>query len=215
MSLAWKCGDCSRIRARHLAQRQAVARRVEALDPPGDLHRLERHPAHAGLPEREVDDRAELVVVEPLLERDDQRRRDPVLVEALERPVADVDQVGAAHRLLGRGVERVELEVHLEARHVPGEPAGELGVIGDPHAVGVDHQVLDRPLAGQVEHGEELGVDRRLAAGDLHDVRPPLVPHDAIQHERDLLQRPVQRPPRRALGVADRAGQVAVVGDLD
>ena len=169
-----------------------VRHRIEALDPPGDLDRLESHPAHAGLLEREVDDRAELVVVEPLLERDDQRGRDPVLVEVLERPVADLDQVGAAHRLLGRGVERVELEVHLEARHVPGEPPRELGVIGDPHAVGVDHQVLDRPLARQVEDLEELGVDRRLAAGDLHDVRPSLVPHDAVQHERDLLERPMR-----------------------
>ena len=48
MSAGWKSGDCSRILA-DLGQRQPVARRVEPLEPPGGLHRLERDPAHAGL----------------------------------------------------------------------------------------------------------------------------------------------------------------------
>ena len=71
-------------------------RRIEALEPAGGLDRLERHAAHARLLQREVDDPADLAVVEALLDRDDQRRRDAELVQPLERLLADVAQVGAA-----------------------------------------------------------------------------------------------------------------------
>ena len=156
MSLGWKWDDCSRIRA-DLAQRQPVACRVEPLDPSGGLHGLEGHPAYTGLRQREIDDRADLVVVEPFLERDDQRGRDPVLVEVLERPGADLDQVRAAERLLRARVERVELKIHLEARLVLRQPPGELRVLGDPHAVGVDHQVLNRPLPARSSTAKNSG----------------------------------------------------------
>ena len=71
----------------------------------------------------------------------------------------DLDEVGPAERLLGGGVQRVELEVDLEPLPVLGQPPDEVGLPGDPDAVGVDHQVLDRPLPGQVQHGEELGME--------------------------------------------------------
>ena len=53
--------------AAHLGQRQAIARRIEAVGAAGVLDRLERHAAHARLLQREVDDPADLVVVQALL----------------------------------------------------------------------------------------------------------------------------------------------------
>jgi hypothetical protein len=55
----------------------------------GVLDRLERDAAHATLLEREVDDLADLVVVQAFLQRDDERRGDVVLVEPLDRALAD------------------------------------------------------------------------------------------------------------------------------
>ncbi len=86
MSAGWKVRRLLEDPVADLGQRQPVARRVEALDPAGGLHWLERHAAHARLPQREVDDRADLIVIEPLLERDDQRRRDAVLVQVARVP---------------------------------------------------------------------------------------------------------------------------------
>ena len=70
----------------HLGERQPVAGGIEVLEASGGLDRLERHAAHAGLLEGEVDDLADLVVVHALLQRDDERRRDVALVQVLERP---------------------------------------------------------------------------------------------------------------------------------
>ena len=81
-----------------LAERQAVGGGVEVFRSAGGLDRLERDAADAALLQREVDDLADLVVVQALLQRDDERRGDVVLVEPLERPPADVGQVFAAKR---------------------------------------------------------------------------------------------------------------------
>ena len=57
---------------------------------------------------------------------------------------------------------------------------------------------------------------RRLAAGDLHDVRLALVADDGVEHALDCsASGAVSLPRRAAVGVADRAAQVAGVGDLD
>ena len=110
-------------------------------------------------------------------------------------------------------LEGVELQIDLEAGAVLGQAPGEVRLAGDAHAVGVDHQVLDRAPPGQVEHLEELGMDGGLAAGDLDDVRLDLVAHHGVEHALDLVQGPEGRPGPLA-GVADRAAQVAGVGDL-
>ncbi len=51
---------------------------------------------------------------------------------------------------------------------------------------------IGRALAA-IEHGEEVGMDRRLAAGDLHDVGLALVAHDRVEHPLDLLERAERR----------------------
>src|SRR3989442_1194190 len=58
----------------HLTQRQPVARRVKVFQSSRRLNRLKRHAAHAALLEREIDHLADLVIVQPFLERHDKRR---------------------------------------------------------------------------------------------------------------------------------------------
>ena len=77
----------------HFAQRQAIPRRIKPFQPPGHLHRLKCHAAHAFLLECEVDDLADFPVVQAFFQRDDERRGDVVLVEAIERLATDVAQV--------------------------------------------------------------------------------------------------------------------------
>ena len=55
---------CSRIRRRTSVSVRRSRGGVEALEPAGGLDRLERHAAHARLLQREVDDPADLAVVE-------------------------------------------------------------------------------------------------------------------------------------------------------
>ena len=82
--------------AAHFGERQPVGRRIEAVEPAGRLDRLERHAAHAGLLQREVDDPADLAVVQALLQRHDQRGRDAERVQPLERALAHLAKIGAA-----------------------------------------------------------------------------------------------------------------------
>ena len=130
--------------AAHLVERQTVLRGVEALHAARLLHGLERDAANAGLLQREVDDGAELVVVDAPLDRDDERGGDAELVESVEGFLADRAEIGAAQLHERFASQRVELKVDLEVRHVVGQTFGELLVLGDADAVGVDHQVLDR-----------------------------------------------------------------------
>ena len=62
---------------------------------------------------------------------------------------------------------------------------------------------------------KKSGMDGRLAARDLHDVRLALVAHDRVEHLLHRREVAELRPVHAAVGVADRAGQVAGVGDLD
>src|SRR5215813_6090101 len=75
--------------------------------------------------------------------------------------------------------------------------------------------MLDRPPLGGVEDAEKLGMNRRLAAADLNDIRLALVADNAIEHELNLLEAAMRQTVRRGFAVTDRAGEIALVGDLD
>ena len=58
-----------------------------------------------------------------------------------------------------------------------------------------------------VEDGEEVRMDRGLAAGNLHDVRLTFVAHDGVDQPLDVVERPVLRAatgrsPRSRSGIA-------------
>ena len=172
--------------------RRSVAR-VEILEAAGVLDGLEGDAADAGLLQGEVDDVADLVVVEALLERDDERGGDVELVEAFEGAAADVAQVFAAQLSERVASERVELQVDLEAGHVGGEALGEVCVLAMrmPLVLTIRCLIGRRLAASRIS--KKCGVDGGLAAGDLDDVGLAFVADDAVEHELDLLERAVRR----------------------
>src|SRR5437763_1733446 len=109
----------------NLREREAIARGVEAIGSPRVLDRLKRYATDAALLEREVDDLADLVIVQALLQRDDQRRRDVVLVEMIQRAAANVAEILASQFAKRQAAQRGELQVSLEGGHVILEPPRE------------------------------------------------------------------------------------------
>ena len=75
--------------------------------------------------------------------------------------------------------------------------------------------MADRSGPGGVEHGEEIRMERRLAARNLHEVRLAFACDQRVEHALDGRERQMLRPRRRGLGKAHRAGEVAMVVDLD
>src|SRR5262249_33579156 len=63
------------------------------------------------------------------------------------------------------------------------------------------------------QHRQDLGVDRRLAAAELHHLRLALQRHETVEHALYLRQR--QAEAGLGVGEADRALQVAVAVNLD
>ena len=113
-----------------------------------------------------------------------------------------------------RVVEPVELEVDFEPVPHRRRAVEQGRVAGQADAVGVDHHHLDRLLVGVADHADKIRVQRRLAAGELQDVRDALQLHVAVDHaavggEVDVLAAGA------GLGEAHRALQVAAGRDLD
>ena len=188
---------------------------VEALVAAGILDRLEVDAAHALVGERMAHDGADLVVVDAALDRADQRRRDVARLEVGQRLAADARQRGAAQVLQRRVVQRIELQVDLEARPELGQRIDEGGILGDADAVGVQHHVLDRPAPRRGDDLEDLRMDGGLAARDLHQVGLAFARHQGVEHALDLGQAAMGVPLGRGIGEADRTGEVAGLVDLD
>jgi hypothetical protein len=138
-----------------------------------------------------------------------------VTLEVLQRLLPYAAQIRAAQLHEGIALQRVELQVDLEPALVLGEPRGEIRLLRDADAIGVDHHVAHRPRAHRVEHGEELGMQGRLAARELHQVGLALAGDQRVHHAFDRRQRQVLAARRRGIGEADRAAEIAVLVDLD
>ena len=122
-----------------------------------------------------------------------------------------VEQRLAADDSVGRVGQAVELEV--DQRSQGGELREPFRVVGDPHAVGVDHHVADVARLRRLDHLEQVRVDRRLAARELDDLRVALELDEAVEHPLDLGQGQVEAG--AGVGEADRAIEVARAVDLD
>lgn len=117
---------------------------------------------------------------------------------------------------MGGVVEAVELEVDVDPER--GERGREARVAREPDAVGVEHDERDLACLRRGEHVEDLGMDRRLAARQLHRFGLSLRGDERIQHRLDLRERErvaVGLMPGAGLGEADRAVEVAAGVDLD
>src|SRR4029453_3236115 len=196
-------------------ERQPIGGGVELFEAPGGLNRLKRHSPDGRLRQREIDQLADFPLVPPLLQRDDERRRNPKPVEPFERSRADVPQVGTSERNERISFERIELQINLEIRHVFCQPLREHLILGDPDAVGVHHEMADRCRLCPIENGEEVGMKRRLTAGDLPHGGLSLFAPDRVDQALDVIEGAVLLPLRSAARVTDWTTEVAVVGHFD
>ena len=97
-------------------------------------------------------------------------------------------QAGTAQRLQRFIAQRIELQVNFQPRFVIGQPRHKLRLTSDAQAVGVDHQMANRSCPRSIENGEEIGMQRRFAAGNLHHIRLAFIGHHGVEHGLDLNQ---------------------------
>jgi hypothetical protein len=178
--------------------------------------RLEEDAADGGMLDAEPHDRAELALGDPALDRSGQRDADAGGGAAVKRRLLDRLQTPAADREVGGIVEAVELEVDMDPER--GERGREAPVAREPDAVGVEHHERDLASLRGRQHVEDLRVDRRLAARQLHRFGLSLRGDERIKHRLDLREREgvaVRLMSGARLGEAHRAVEVAAGVDLD
>ena len=117
----------------------------------------------------------------------------------------------AANDAVGFAFEAVELEIDVgpDLRQF-GEKAV---VVRDALAVGVQHHVGDAALLRRAHHRNNLRMDRRLAAGELHQLRISFGGDKAIENVFHFFER--QTEARAGLGETQRTRHVAGAVDLD
>ena len=184
--------------APHLGEGQPVVPRREALVASSVLDRLEGNAAHATPPQRVVDDRRDLVVVDALLQGAHQSGGNSVSLQGLQCLLPDAAQIGAANAHQRLAFKAVELQVDLEPGPALGEGRDEVRIGGNTQAVGVDHHVPDRPCLRCVNYGEDFGMDGGLAAGQLHQVGFAFAGDQCVEHALDGGQRQMLGPRRRS-----------------
>ena len=165
--------------------RQRVALRLAALV--GDLlvaareaHRLEREEVDlARVVERELDDAADLLVVDAVDDRDDRHDVDAGAPQVLDRAQLHVEQVADAAVRVGGVADAVELQVGVAQARLRGL-ARELGTLGELDAVGrrLHRVVADLPRVA--DRVEEVGRDGRLTARELHRHLPARLDRDGV-----------------------------------
>jgi hypothetical protein len=193
--------------------------RVELDVPAGVGDRLERHRPHRRVGEAELDDVAELVLVEAALHGGDQGGGQARVGAVVQRLAFAGAQVAAADLAVGALVEPVELQVDVDrpAGPVPPPDLGhEVFVGGEADAVGVEVDRLDRTRLGGVDEVDDVFVDGGFAAGEHHHLGLTFGGDEHVQHRLALSQG--DRIPVglvAGVGEAHRAVQVAAGVHLD
>ncbi len=90
------------------------------------------------------------------------------------------------------------VEVEVDRGSDLGQVCQEAVVVGNPLAVGIEHQMPDTAILGSLEHGNDLMVDRWFAAGELDHLRVPLVLDQVIENSLHLFQGEVEADPALA-----------------
>ena len=139
----------------------------------------------------------------------------PRALERLECLLADAPEIGAADVHQRRAVETVELQVDFEPCLARRQRIDEVRVLGDAQPVGVDHQVPDRPVLRHVDDGKDVGMDRRLAARQLQQVRLAFAFNERVHHCGDGFERQMRRLRRRGAGETHGTFEIAGLVNLD
>ena len=200
-----------------VGQGVALGQSPGGADPPTKGNRLEGDAGHrVDVGQGVLGDRSHLVVVDAL---DNGRHKDDLHVGAadlLDGPLFEVPEPAVPRSQVGRVREAVELQIQVvQARLLAA--AGEVILLRDAQPVGRDLDVRKAHLAGGPDTVEEPRMKGRFAAGELdHPARHGAHLAEGPQHLDHLL---VGRFIDVALGVgigeADRAPQVAAVGQVD
>ena len=166
------------VRQRVALRRAALGR--DLLVAAGERHRLEREEVDLlRVVERELDDAADLLVVDAVDDRDDRHDVDAGAVQVLDRAQLDVEQVADAAVRVGGVADAVKLQVGVaQARF--GRRLGELRILGELDAVGGRLDAVVADLARVADRVEEVRRNRRLAAGELHRHLPPRLDADRV-----------------------------------
>ena len=150
---------------------------------PRVLHRLQRYPAHTGLRGGKADNLSDFVVVHTFGNGHHQSGRQADPVQVFQGLLADAAQIGTAQGLRDLIIQRIKLQINFQTvQAAGGQLFDKLKVLRDTHAVGINHQMLDRASAGGGQNGKKFGVYGGLAAGELHHIGLALVGHHRIQH---------------------------------
>ena len=155
---------------REVRERVALARArlvVDVLVAAGEGDRLERDGVDlVDVLDRELQDVADLVVVDAVDDRHDERDVDAVLLQVLDRAQLDVVEVADLAVLVVLVADAVELQVG-EAQARLGRLLREVLVLREADAVGraLDGEVAE--LAGVADRRQEVRRERRLAAREL------------------------------------------------
>ncbi len=107
------------------------------------------------------------------------------------------------------------MQINLEGAFHLGQCRDEIRILGDADAVGVQHHMADRPAPRRVQDLEDLWVQGRLAAGDLQQIRLAFALDQEVEHALDFGEAALPRAQRRRTGETGRAGEVAMLVDLD
>ena len=165
--------------------RQRVALRGAALRrdffvAAGERHRLERQEVDPlRVVERELDDAADLLVVDAVDDRDDRDDVDAGAVQVLDRAQLHVEEVADAAVRVGGVADAVELQVRV-AQTGFGRGLGELRALGELDAVGRRLHAVVADLARVADRVQEVRRHRRLAARELHRHLPARLDRDGV-----------------------------------
>jgi hypothetical protein len=201
--------------AANFAEGEAVGGRIEFFEASGVLDGLQGDAADAGLQQSVVDDLANFAVVETFAQGDDERSGKIVLVELLKGFFANGAEIGAPQIEQGFAFEGIKLQINFGVGSFGGDAFGEVGLLGDFQAVGIDHDVTNRAGLREFEDLKKVGMNRRFAAGNLHDVGMSFVANDGIEHFFDERERAMLQTFRATGGIADGTAEIAGVGDFD
>ena len=161
--------------------------------------------------QREIDERAQLVVVVAARDHRQQRGRDAVAAEQIEHAQLGVGERGAEHRLVGRVAQRVERQD--DARVERRQPRHQRLVLLQPEAVGRDRDAMDALGVAQLDQPREVGVQRRLAASEVDDAALGIRGADVAEDRAQLGLAHVVRAVVLVVRVTDRTVEVARAGD--
>ena len=195
---------------------EALLLQIATIDAAREGHGLEAEAADAiDVINGEPHHVAELMVVHAL---DDGGHKDNL--QAHRAAILNAGQLGF-HQALAAGAEidvvreAVELQVEsVQTRFLGGR--GKLRT-GETDSVGGCLDVREAEFGGRAQHVQETRVHGGLTAGELHHaVGHGTLRAQALQHVAHLLERRlVEIPGRVGVGKANRAGQVAAIGQVD